>query len=68
MVYINWQLTLAVFLIAPVIAVLVGWFGEKLQKQSLKSQNQIADLSALVTEDLGGIRMIQAFAAEDYAI
>jgi ATP-binding cassette, subfamily B, bacterial len=67
MVYLNWQLTLAVFLIAPVIAILVGWFGEKLQKQSLKSQNQIADLSALVTEDLGAIRMIQAFAAEDYA-
>ena len=67
MVYINWQLTLAVFLIAPVIAVLVGWFGEKLQKQSLKSQNQIADLSSLVTEDFGSIRMIQAFAAEDYA-
>jgi ATP-binding cassette, subfamily B, bacterial len=67
MIYINWQLTLAVFLIAPVIAILVGWFGEKLQKQSLKSQNQIADLSSLVTEDLGGIRMIQAFAAEDYA-
>jgi ATP-binding cassette, subfamily B, bacterial len=67
MVYLNWQLTLAVFLIAPVIAILVGWFGEKLQKQSLKSQNQIADLSSLVTEDLGAIRMIQAFAAEDYA-
>jgi ATP-binding cassette, subfamily B, bacterial len=68
MVYINWRLTLAVFLIAPVIAILVGWFGEKLQKQSLKSQNQIADLSSLVTEDFGSIRMIQAFAAEDYAL
>jgi ATP-binding cassette, subfamily B, bacterial len=68
MIYLNWQLTLAVLIIAPVIAVLVGWFGEKLQQQSLKSQNRIADLSSLVTEDLGGIRLIQGFAAEGYAL
>jgi ATP-binding cassette subfamily B protein len=68
MIFLNWQLTLAVLIIAPVIAILVGWFGEKLQQQSLKSQNRIADLSALVTEDLSGIRPIQAFAAEGYAL
>jgi ATP-binding cassette subfamily B protein len=68
MIYLNWQLTLAVLIIAPIIAVLVGWFGDKLQQQSLKSQNRIADLSSLVTEDLGGIRLIQGFAAEDYAL
>lgn len=68
MIYINWQLTLAVLIIAPIIALLVGWFGEKLQQQSLKSQNQIADLSSLANEDFSGIRTIQAFAAEDYAL
>ncbi len=68
MIYVNWQLTLAVLIIAPIIALLVGWFGEKLQQQSLKSQNQIADLSSLANEDFSGIRTIQAFAAEDYAL
>lgn len=68
MIVLNWQLTLAVLVIAPFIAILAGWFGEKLQKQSLKSQNQIADLSSTVTEDLGGIRTIQAFAAEEYVL
>jgi ATP-binding cassette, subfamily B, bacterial len=68
MIYLNWQLTLAVFIIAPIIAVLVGYFGEKLQEQSLKSQNRIADLSSLVTENLSGIRLIQSFAAEPYAL
>lgn len=68
MIYINWQLTLAVLVMAPIIAILVGWFGEKLQQQSLKSQNQIADLSSLATEDISGIRTIQAFAAENYSL
>jgi ATP-binding cassette, subfamily B, bacterial len=68
MIYLNWQLTLAVLVMAPIIAILVGWFGEKLQQQSLKSQNQIADLSSLATEDISGIRTIQAFAAEDYSL
>ncbi len=68
MIFLNWQLTLVVLILAPIIAVLVGWFGEKIQRQSLKSQNQIADLSSLATEDFSGIRTIQSFAAEDYAL
>jgi ATP-binding cassette, subfamily B, bacterial len=68
MIVLNWQLTLVVLILAPIIAVLVGWFGEKIQRQSLKSQNQIADLSSLATEDFSGIRTIQSFAAEDYAL
>jgi ATP-binding cassette, subfamily B, bacterial len=68
MIYLNWQLTMAVLLIAPIIAVLVGWFGEQVQKKSRRSQNQIANLSAAVTEDFTGIRLIQAFAAEKFAL
>jgi ATP-binding cassette, subfamily B, bacterial len=68
MIYLNWKLTLAVLIIAPIIALLFGWFGEKLQQQSLKSQNQIADLSSVATEDFSGIRTIQSFAAEDYTL
>jgi ATP-binding cassette, subfamily B, bacterial len=68
LVYLNWRLTIAVFLIAPLIAVLVGWFGEQVQKQSRRSQNQIADLSSAVTEDFTGIRLIQAFAAEEFTL
>lgn len=68
MIFINWQLTLIVLILAPVIATLVGWFGEKIQAQSLKSQNKIADLSSLVTEDFSGINTIQSFVAEDYVL
>jgi ATP-binding cassette, subfamily B, bacterial len=68
MIYLNWQLTLATLIIAPLMAVLITWFGERLLRFSRHSQNQIADLSTLLTEVFSGIRLIKAFAAEDYEI
>jgi ATP-binding cassette, subfamily B, bacterial len=68
MIYLNWQLTLSTLIIAPLMAVLIGWFGERLQKVSRRSQNQVSDLSALLTEVFSGIRLVQAFAAEDYVL
>jgi ATP-binding cassette, subfamily B, bacterial len=68
MVYLNWQLTLATFILAPLMAVLISWFGEQLLKFSRKSQNKTSNLSALLTEVFNGIRLVQAYAAEDYEI
>lgn len=68
MIYLSWQLTLATLIIAPLMGVLIAWFGDRLQKYSRRSQNQISDLSAILTEVFGGIRIIQAFAAESYEI
>lgn len=68
MIYLNWQLTLAVFIIAPLMAFLIGAFGESLLKFSRRSQERISNLSALLTEVFGGIRSIQAFTAEEYEI
>ncbi len=67
MVYLNWLLTLTVFLVAPVIILIVIKFGETLQQQSRISQNEISGLSSTVTEDFTGIRLIQAFAAEVFS-
>jgi ATP-binding cassette, subfamily B, bacterial len=68
MFYLNWQLTLASFIIAPLMAFLIGAFGERLLKFSRRSQDRISDLSSLLTEVFGGIRLVQAFAAEDYEL
>ncbi len=67
LVWVNWQLTIAVFVLAPIIATIVAWFGEQLRKFSLRSQNRTSDLASLITEFTGNMRSIQAFAAEDYA-
>ncbi|MBP0037718.1 MAG: ABC transporter ATP-binding protein [Roseofilum sp. SBFL] len=68
MVYINWQLTLAVAIVAPLMALLVGWFGEKLLQYSRRSQNRVSDLASLISEVLGGIRLVKAFGAGDYEV
>ncbi|MDP8964406.1 MAG: ABC transporter ATP-binding protein/permease [Cyanobacteriota bacterium] len=68
MIYLNWQLTLATFVVAPLMGILIGWFGEQMLKFSRRSQNRISNLSALLTEVFSGIRLVQAFAAEDYEI
>ncbi len=66
MFYINWRLTIAVIIIAPLLGVLVGYFGELLLKYSRRSQQGISNLASLLTEVFSGIRVVQAFAAEDY--
>lgn len=66
MFIVNWQLTIAVIIIAPLLGVLVGFFGEKLLQYARRAQAKISNLSSLLTEVFGGIRVVQAFTAEDY--
>lgn len=65
-VYLNWQLTLATLIVAPLMAGLIAWFGEQMRKLSHRSQSRISDLSALLIEVFSGVRLVQAFAAEAY--
>jgi ATP-binding cassette, subfamily B, bacterial len=68
MVYLNWQLTLASLIVAPLMGVLINWFGERILIYSRRSQNLVSDLSSLLTEVFSGIRLVRAFAAEEYEI
>jgi ATP-binding cassette subfamily B protein len=68
MVYLNWQLTLATLIVAPLLAAMIALFGEQMRKLSYRSQSRISDLSSLLIEMFAGVRLVQAFAAEDYAI
>ncbi len=68
MIYLNWQLTLATLLLAPLMALLVGIFGDRLLAVARRSQNRASNLAAIVTEVLGGMRLVQAFVAEPYEI
>jgi len=67
-IYLNWQLTLALLVVAPLIAILISWFGEKVQTLSRRSQNRVSDLSSMLTEVFTGMRLVKAFAAEDYTL
>ena len=68
MAFLNWQLTLTSFVLAPLMAVLIGQFGKRLLTLSRHSQTQISNLSALLTEVFSNMRLVQAFAAQDYEV
>lgn len=68
MIYLNWQLTLASLIVAPLMGLLISWFGERILVFSRRSQNLVSDLSSLLTEVFMGIRLVRAFAAEDYEV
>jgi ATP-binding cassette subfamily B protein len=68
MMWLNWQLTILTLIVAPLMALLVGWFGEKILDAARRSQSRVSDLSSLITEVVSGIRLVQAFSAEDYEI
>ena len=64
--YLNWQLSLTGIVIAPVVAFLIGQFGQRQLLLSRKNQTAISSLSSLLTEVFSSIRIVQAFAAQDY--
>ncbi|WP_416676783.1 ABC transporter ATP-binding protein [Egbenema bharatensis] len=68
MIYLNWQLTLASLIVVPLMGLLISWFGDRMLVYSRRSQNLISDLSSILTEVFSGIRLVRAFAAEDYEV
>jgi ATP-binding cassette, subfamily B, bacterial len=68
LLYLNWSLTFLTLLVAPLIAILLGWFGSQLQSFSRQGQDLSSDLAGLLTEIFAGIRVIRGFASEDYEI
>jgi ATP-binding cassette, subfamily B, bacterial len=68
MFYLNWQLTTASLLLAPLMAWLIGGFGQRLLVLSRKSQSQISNLSSLLTEVFSSMRVVQAFAGGSYEV
>jgi ATP-binding cassette, subfamily B, bacterial len=66
--YLNWQLSLAGILIAPIIATIISFFGQRMLTLARRNQTEISSLSSLLTEVFGSIRIVQAFAAQDYEV
>ncbi|MCA1955684.1 ABC transporter transmembrane domain-containing protein [Zymomonas sp.] len=49
----------------PIVVFPIIFIGRRLQRLSRKSQDRIADLSSLITETLGAMKIVQAFGQED---
>ncbi len=66
--YLNWQLSITGIIVAPLMALLISFFGQRQLVLSRRNQTEISSLSSLLTEIFGNIRIVQAFAAQDYEV
>ncbi len=64
--WIDWQMTLVVVLIAPVIAHPIGRIGKKLRRMANSQQEQTGIMASLVTESLQGARVAKTDGLEPY--
>ncbi|MXQ53517.1 ABC transporter ATP-binding protein [Shimazuella alba] len=66
MMYINWEMAILTFLVVPVFAFLALYFNRKMTQTYKKLFANIADFNTRVEENIGGIRVVQAFANEEH--
>ncbi len=66
MIFIDFNLSLATIILAPLIAILVSNFGGRVLKAAEQSQNKISSLAALLSEAIQGLPMVKAFAVEEW--
>jgi subfamily B ATP-binding cassette protein MsbA len=62
----NWKLTLIILLVAPLTGFILSRIGDSLKRSSYRSQQKISDLTAILDETLGAIRIVKAFGMESY--
>lgn len=68
MLWIDWQLALAIGLIIPLVGAVTRAFGSEIQGTSTRAQEHTAGLASLIREAFTGARVIRAFAGEERAI
>ena len=66
MIMQSWQLTLFIFIVLPVAAVVITTVTKSLKRNATKAQALLGDLMSLIDEAVSGIRVIRAFGAEQY--
>ena len=66
LLWLNWQLTLIVFGMAPLTLWVVRMASKRLRGLSRKAQQNIGDLTQMVDEAVGGHRVVKLYGGEAY--
>ena len=64
MLWVSWQMTVFVIVVAPLAGWIMGTVSRKLKSQSAAVQGKWGEMMAQLDETLGGLRIIKAFIAE----
>ncbi len=68
MFYVNWQFTLVALAVVPILFVIVFTYTKRVKKASREVRKHEGQLLSVVQEVLGSIRVVKAFARENYEI
>lgn len=66
--WLNWQLTLLILLIVPVITLTMVWLGNRIRAASVAVQDSLAEVASAAEETTRGVRIVKSFAREPYEI
>jgi subfamily B ATP-binding cassette protein MsbA len=66
MFYLDWRFTLIALSVSPILGVVVYTFTRRIKKASKAVRKKEGELLSIVEEVLTSIRVVQAFAREDY--
>jgi subfamily B ATP-binding cassette protein MsbA len=64
LVFISWQLTLSLLVIAPIVAGVIALFGRRIRSSAMRRQESQSDVTQRLLQILSGIKVIQAFRAQ----
>lgn len=62
----NWRLALVVLVVIPLIMVIFFFLVRRVFPISLEVQKKLSELNTILQENLAGIRVVKAFAREDF--
>ena len=65
-VLLNWQFTLIALSVAPVLFVVVFHYTRRIKKASREVRKKEGEIVSVIQEVLSSIRVVKAFAREDY--
>lgn len=65
LLYLNWKMTLTMFIVIPIAALILVPLGKKMYKISLGMQDETAAFTANISQVLSEIRLVKASNAED---
>jgi subfamily B ATP-binding cassette protein MsbA len=66
MIYLDWLLTLAIVIVAPIVSFVVSKFQRLISASTVRTQQRVADLSSNLAEVLTGQRVVKAFGTEEF--
>jgi ATP-binding cassette, subfamily B, bacterial len=68
MFYVNWQFTLIALSVAPILFVVVYTYTRRIKKASREVRKKEGQIVSVIAEVLSSIRVVKAFAREDYEL